>query len=129
MIKVGELLSSAFHHTALETRSARDSAQALAALSILLQHGTMPHHEDLDLLARVVSLEQLDDCFFRALCSAKNSFIPGSNISFALDDAMKGAREAERKVSRRTTNGGGDVTQSSPSQGNGGLECLFGVVP
>lgn len=125
---MGKLLSSAFHHTALETRSARDCELALLALSVLLQHGAKPHHEDLTLLAHVVSMEKLDECFFRALSSAKNSFIAGSNISFALDDAMEVAQEAERKLSDRTMSVlGGGILQSSPSwvRGGGGVEVFY----
>lgn len=95
--QVSGILSSAFHCGAVEARGCRDD-KALVGLSVLLQHSAKPKRADLILLARTVQMVKLDDCFFRGISSARNSFVPGLILSFALDDASDHALEMERKV-------------------------------
>lgn len=90
------MMTAAFHSVAREIRGAED-VRLLEALSVILQHGSKPDPEDLIFLCRVVDVEKLDDCFFRGVSSASNSFIPALNVSSALDAAIGEAREMERK--------------------------------
>lgn len=91
------MLSSAFHSAAMEIRGPEDD-KLLNVLSMLLQHGASPASKDLVFLSRNVEIGRLDDCFFQAVSSARNCFIPGLNISFALQGAMDDTREIERKI-------------------------------
>lgn len=87
------ILSSALHTAT--TESLRDE-RALSAVSTLLQHGAVPSSEDLIFLARVFDVKTLDDCFFRAMVSAKNSFVPGMNLALRISNAADEAQKMER---------------------------------
>lgn len=91
--QVSSLLSSALH--AATTESLRDE-KALSTISTLLQHGAVPSTEDLIFLVRVFDVETLDDCFFQAMVSAKNSFVPGMNLALKISTALDEAQKMER---------------------------------
>ena len=95
------VLSSALHTL---TTDASGDVRSLLAISVLLQHGAKPYSEDIIFLVRIVDIEKLDDCFFRAMKSAKNSFVPGLNLALAIDSAVDEAQPMERNKLRYLRN-------------------------
>ncbi|CAN0367729.1 unnamed protein product [Ectocarpus fasciculatus] len=101
--QVARTLAEAFSVAAMEAQGLRDTVEdPLRGLSTLLQHGTKPYPTDLAILCRAIDSEELDECFFQAVASAKNSFIPSLNLSFAFRDAIRSASsERDRRVLTR----------------------------
>ena len=99
--QVSAVISSALH-TAIT--DAPGDVRSLLAISVLLQHGAKPSSEDIIFLVRIVDTEKLDDCFFRAMESAGNSFVPGLNLALAIDSAVDEAQPMERNKLRYLRN-------------------------
>ncbi|CBJ49208.1 Transient Receptor Potential Channel [Ectocarpus siliculosus] len=101
--QVARLLAEAFSVATTEAQGVRHTIEdPLRGLSMLLQHGTKPHPTDLVILCRAIDYEELDECLFQAVASAKNSFIPSLNLSFAFRDAIRSAAsERDRRVLAR----------------------------